>query len=245
MSRYLVLGATSAIARALAGEWAEREGADLLFAGRDETELQRLASDAGIRYGRPVRALAFDALDYGTHEAFWQSALADGDLDGVILAVGTSGEQEDTERDTEECRRVLEVNLVACASILHTIAPYFARRGTGTLVVISSVAGDRGRRSNYVYGASKAGLTVFLEGLRARLRPRGVRVVTVKPGFVDTRMTFSRGKLPLLAQPEDVAHAVYDAVHRGKDVIYVPWFWGPIMLVIRALPAGIMARLNF
>ena len=246
MSRYLVLGAGSAIARAMAMEWALRESASVILAGRNLPEMERLAADIHIRYDVSTSALAFDALDYAGHAAFWQRCLETGDaVDGVILAVGSNPDQEEAEQDTGVTRQAVEVNFTACASILHTVAPYFEQRGRGTLVVLASVAGDRGRKSNYVYGSAKAGLAVFTEGLRMRLAGSGVRVITVKPGFVDTRMTFERGKLPLVASPQSVAQAVYGAVQRGRNTIYVPWFWALIMMMIRALPERIMSKMNF
>ncbi len=246
MSRYLVLGATSAIARALAAQWAAREGAALVLAGRDLEELERLAADMHVRYRVQARAAGFDALDYGGHQAFWQGCLErDGAFDGVILAVGSNPDQGEAERDPAVARQAIDINFTACASLLHTLAPYFEGQGHGMLLVLASVAGDRGRKSNYVYGSAKAGLAAFTEGLRARLGSSGVRVITVKPGFVDTKMTFARGRLPLLASPEAVAEAVYRGVGRGRRVIYVPWFWALIMAVIAALPERVMSKLNF
>lgn len=246
MSRYLVLGASSAIARALAAEWARQEGAALVLAGRGAAELERLAADMRVRYGVPATAMGFDALDYGGHAAFWQRCLDEGDaLDGAILAVGSNPDQQEAEREPALARQAIDINFTACASILLTMAPYFEGRGQGMLVVLASVAGDRGRKSNYVYGSAKAGLAVLTEGLRMRLASSGVRVITVKPGFVDTRMTFERGKLPLMANPEAVAHAVYRAVGRGRNTIYTPWFWRLIMMVIRALPERVMSKMNF
>jgi len=245
VSRYLVVGATSAIARALSAQWAAR-GTSLVLCGRDLPELERLAADVRVRYRVEARSMQFDALDHPGYAAFWQRCLdQEGAFDGVILAVGNNGDQQEAEQDTLAMRQVIDLNFTACAALLHTLAPYFERRGRGMLLVLSSVAGDRGRRSNYVYGSAKAGLSVFTQGLRARLAPSGVRVVTVKPGFVDTRMTFSRGKLPLMATPEAVAAAVYRAATRGRDVIYVPWFWALIMAIIRALPERVMSRMNF
>ena len=245
MSSVLILGATSAIARALAGEFASHKF-DLILAGRDREELEALAADTSLRYGAEVQTLFFDILDSNHALSNLSSCLvaAGEELAGVVLAVGYVGDQAVAQQDPCEARRILETNFTGCVLALEIVAEYFEKRRKGFLCAISSVAGDRGRQSNYLYGAAKGGLSVYLQGLRNRLSRSGVKVITVKPGFVDTRMTFGRPKLFLVASPESVARGIYKAVAQGKDVVYLPWFWRPIMLALRAIPETLFKRLR-
>jgi len=241
----LILGATSAIAGALAKEFA-RHQFDLTLGGREEEELAAMASDLNLRYGVRTGVLPFDALDPRTHAPVLQSYLAQtGDaLAGAVLCVGYLGDQAAGQNDWEEGRRILETNFTGCVSALNILANHFEARRAGFIGALSSVAGDRGRQSNYLYGAAKAGLSAYLAGLRNRLFPAGVKVITVKPGFVDTHMTYGRPGLFLLASPENVARSIFKAVVKGKDVIYTPWFWRYIMLIVRAIPEGVFKRLR-
>ncbi|MBE3552814.1 MAG: SDR family oxidoreductase [Kyrpidia tusciae] len=249
MKTAVVLGATSGIARALAGELA-REGYGLILAGRDLEELEALAADLGVRYGAPARARAFDALDEKSHPAFVEECLEEsvrefgGELEGVVLAYGYLGDQKRAEGDFEEARRIVETNFVSCVSVLHPFAAHMEQRGWGWLCVFSSVAGDRGRQSNYMYGAAKGGLSLFLQGLRNRLARSGVRVLTVKPGFVDTAMTFGKEGMMLVASPEAVARGVMKALKKGRDVVYVPGFWRWIMAGVRAVPERVFKKMS-
>jgi short-subunit dehydrogenase len=241
----LVLGATSAIARAIAGELAAR-GFDLVLAGRDAPEVEILAADLRLRHRVRADARPFDALAFETHGAFVEDCVAaapDG-LFGVVLCFGYLGDQARAESDFEEARRILDTNFVAAVSVLNPIARELESRRRGFIAAISSVAGDRGRQSNYLYGAAKAGLTVYLQGLRNRLSRSGVRVVTIKPGFVDTAMTFGRPGMFLVASPEDAGRRIARAVLGGKDVSYVPGFWRYVMLGIRAVPERLFKRLR-
>jgi decaprenylphospho-beta-D-erythro-pentofuranosid-2-ulose 2-reductase len=236
----LILGATSDIARAIARRYAEA-GRPLLLAARDPARLAADAADLSLRHGVPVGTYAFDILDTDGHEAFLDALPALPRT--VVCVVGLLGSQPEAERDFAAADRVLRTNLSGPVSILGAVANRMQERGSGTIVGISSVAGDRGRASNYVYGAAKAGFTAFLSGLRNRLAKRGVHVVTVKPGFVRTRMTEGM-KLPgaLTAQPDEVAKAVLAAEARGRDVVYVRPAWRAIMAVIRALPEGVFKK---
>jgi decaprenylphospho-beta-D-erythro-pentofuranosid-2-ulose 2-reductase len=241
----LLLGATSGIGRHIAAAFARR-GHDLLVTGRDADEAGRLARDLELRHG--VRAVpdVFDALDTASHPAFFRRMLAtaDGRLVGAVVAFGLLGEQEASEHDFEEARAVIDVNFTGAVSILTLVAGHLARRRDGFIVAISSVAGDRGRQSNYIYGSAKGALAIYLQGLRNRLHRSGVRVVTVKPGFVDTGMTYGLPGMFLLGDPARAGEAVARAVERGRDVVYVPWFWRWIMLVIRLTPERIFKRLR-
>jgi short-subunit dehydrogenase len=241
----LILGATSAIASALAREFAAHKF-DLVLGGRDQEELSALASDLSLRYGVRTGVLPFDALDTQTHASTLRSFLSvtGNTLEGAVVCMGYLGDQAKGQSDWEEARRILETNFTGCVSALNILANHFEPRGAGFICAISSVAGDRGRQSNYLYGAAKAGLSAYLEGLRNRLFHAHVKVITVKPGFVDTRMTYGRSGLLLVASPESVAKGIFRAIMKGKDVVYLPWFWRFIMLVVESIPEAIFKRLR-
>jgi short-subunit dehydrogenase len=158
--------------------------------------------------------------------------------------MGYLGDQAKGQSEWEEARRILETNFTGCVSTLNILANHFELRQAGFICALSSVAGDRGRQSNYLYGAAKAGLSVYLQGLRNRLFPARVKVITVKPGFVDTRMTYGRPGLFLVASPESVAKGIFRAIAKGKDVVYLPWFWRLIMLIVQSIPEVILKRLR-
>jgi decaprenylphospho-beta-D-erythro-pentofuranosid-2-ulose 2-reductase len=243
----LILGATSGIARAVASELAAR-GARLVLAGRNVDELERIAADVSVRHGMPAVVEAFEALDYAAHAGLVERADAafPGGLDGVVLAYGYMTEQAKTQTDFEAARRTIDVNFTSAVSVLEPLAARLEARRRGWLAVISSVAGDRGRQSNYTYGAAKAGLSAYVQGLRNRLHPAGVHVLTIKPGFVDTAMTqgvVNPGS-PLLVQPDRVAREIVDGIERRADVLYTPWFWRGIMKTITAIPESVFKRLR-
>ena len=241
----LVLGATSGIARAVADEMAGK-GYDLLLAGRNTEELGALAADLRLRRGVRAQGLSFDALALETHAAFVEECVraSGGSLAGAILCFGALGDQSAAEKDPLETKRILDTNLTGAASILGVLANFFETKRAGFLCALSSVAGERGRQSNYVYGAAKAGLTVFLGGLRNRLFPTGVRVITIKAGFVDTAMTYGRPGMFLVASPQGAARRIVKAVLRGQDECYVPSFWRPVMLLIRSIPERAFKRMR-
>ena len=245
MSTVLILGATSGIASALAKEFAAHKY-DLVLGGRDRDELSALASDLSLRNSIRAGVLAFDALDTPGHAASLQSFLAESGqaLAGAVVCIGCLGDQAKAQADWAEARLILETNFTGCVSALNILANHFEHRGTGFICAISSVAGDRGRQSNFLYGAAKAGLSVYLQGLRNRLFPAGVKVITVKPGFVDTRMTYGRPGMFLVASPESVAQGIFKAIVKGKSVVYLPWFWRPIMLIVRSIPERIFKKLK-
>lgn len=240
----LVLGATSAIAQATIRLYAGR-GAHLYLVARGAEKLAVVAADARVRGASEVNTRVLDLDDLSAHA----SLLADVDqkltnMDIVLVAHGVLGEQADAERDFATAEKVLLINFLSVVSLLTPIANDFEQRKGGTIVAISSVAGDRGRKSNYVYGTSKAALSVFLDGLRARLDRQGVSVVTIKPGFVATPMTAHLKQGALFATPEQIAQGIVRAVDKKKDVVYLPWFWRPIMFIIRAIPERIFKKLN-
>jgi short-subunit dehydrogenase len=241
----LILGATSAIASALAREFAAHKF-DLVLGGRDREELGALAADLSLRYGVRAGVLPFEALDTQTHASTLRSFLsgAGNALEGVVVCLGYLGDQAKGQCDWEEARRILETNFTGCVSALNILANHFEPRHTGFICAISSVAGDRGRQSNYLYGAAKAGLSAFLQGLRNRLFHAHVKVITVKPGFVDTGMTYGRPGLFLVASPESVAKGIFRAIAKGKAVVYLPWFWRLTMLIVQSIPEAIFKRLR-
>lgn len=239
----LILGATSAIARATAMAFAAR-GAELYLASRDTEELRRIAADIRLRHGIVVHHGAFDAEATETHEAFFQAVLATmPELSGVVLAFGYLGDAQ-AAREFKLGAKVIAANFTGAASILSLCADHFEPRRQGFIIAISSVAGDRGRQSNYVYGAAKGALSLYLQGLRNRLYPTGVRVITVKPGFVDTAMTYGLPGLFLVASPQDIGERIARSLEKNADVVYLPWFWRYIMLIIKHIPEPIFKRLK-
>jgi decaprenylphospho-beta-D-erythro-pentofuranosid-2-ulose 2-reductase len=193
-----------------------------------------------------VRAVAWEALDFAGTARMAEALLAsEGErLAGVVVAVGALGDPEAARHDAEAARRLIDLNLTAVVALLTSLADALERRGGGFICVLSSVAGERGRQSNYLYGAAKGGLSLYLQGLRNRLHPAGVQVLTVKPGFVDTRMTFGLPGTFLVASPERIARGTLRALRAGRDVVYLPGFWRPLMFAIRALPERLFKRLE-
>lgn len=240
----LILGATSAIARHAAASFARR-GHALFLAGRDPAEIERLVQDLQLRFKVEVAGGNFEAEDYSSHAAFFREVLERlGELHGVVVAFGYLGEQEQAIRDFAECERIIARNFTGAVSILNLCADHLERRRAGFIIGISSVAGDVGRQSNYVYGSAKAGFTVYLQGLRNRLSFAGVRVLTVKPGFVDTPMTFGLPRLFLVASPETVGEEIVRALGDGREVVFLPWFWRWVMLLLKLIPDRFRKRLK-
>ena len=241
----LVLGASSAIGRAIARRLAS-QGVSLVLAGRRLEELERCARDLEVRYGVEVAVECYEALDFDSHAELFETCAKrfDAGLDGVVLCHGVMAEQEDAERDFATARHMIDVNYSSAVSLLGLAADYLARRGQGWICGISSVAGDRGRPSNFLYGSTKAALDTYLGGLRARLAPAGVRVVTIKPGFVDTGLTWGRPGLFLVATPEKVAADTLRAIRRDRAVRYTPRFWALALWLIRHIPDPIFKRLR-
>lgn len=240
----LIVGATSAIARALSRQLAAA-GYDLYLAARDEEELKRICEDLKARYGVRVAFHAFDIADTQSHVTLLQAVKNTmGDMGGVVVASGVLGDGMRTRDDDDLAAEVLIVNYTGPALLLGRCAREFEEKGRGFIIGITSVAGDRGRQSNYTYGSAKGGLALFLQGLRNRLSRSGIQVLTVKPGFVDTAMTFGLPGMFLIASPDDVATDVMKAIRRKRNVIYTPAFWQFIMLVIKHIPEWIFKRLS-
>jgi len=245
MAKILILGATSAIATATARLLAA-EGHELYLAARNAPALQALADDLRTRGARRIETAHFEAMQAGAHEALIASAAnVLGGLDAAILAYGSLSDQTSIQDDPERVAADLNANFVSAAALLTHIATRFEQQGSGTIVAISSVAGDRGRAVNYVYGSAKAGLSCFLSGLRQRLWNKGIDVITIKPGFVDTPMTARFQKGALWSTPEVVAAAIVRAMRSRQTTVYVPGFWRWIMACIRALPERLFVRMRF
>ncbi|MEX0965671.1 MAG: SDR family oxidoreductase [Bacteroidia bacterium] len=238
----LVIAATSDIGKALAHEYA-RHGYNLHLTARNQSLLQVTAEDIRIRYGVEVTSHRFDVLEFETHEAFYRQLSPA--PKGVICVAGYLGNQQLAERDFAETRRILDTNYTGCVSILNIAASHLEQAGNGFITGISSVAGERGRQSNYFYGSSKAAFSAYLSGLRNRLYKSGVHVLTVKPGFVDTKMTEGMETPALLtSQPDEVAHQVFRAAKKRQNVLYVKWFWRGIMSVIKNIPEQYFKKLK-
>jgi short-subunit dehydrogenase len=232
-----VLGAGSLIAQAAAADFAEA-GHEIIFAGRNSDGLSKLANDFNIRYNVKCYAEQFDALEYNSHKKFLEDVLSKlPDLNYVLVAFGYLGTQEKAQSDFDEAHKIIDTNYTGAVSICELLAAEFESRKKGNIAVISSVAGDRGRQSNYMYGSAKGGLTVYTSGLRSRLTKSGVNVLTIKPGFVDTPMTYGMPLPKLLtASAQKVGKDIYRAMVKQKSVIYTPFYWRGIMQVVKSIP---------
>lgn len=242
--RIVILGAASAIAEATARLWAA-EGARFVLVGRDAARLDEIAADLKARGASEAQVAALDCARSDARAELDKMTAALGGLDILLLAYGVLGDQRDHEQNPEAATELIATNFTSAALWSLAAANIFERQGAGALVVIGSVAGDRGRRSNYVYGATKGGLERLVEGIAHRLAPNGARAVLIKPGFVDTPMTAAITKKGLLwAKPEQVAPIVARAAERGGPIVYAPTFWRLIMLVIRYMPTFVFNKIN-
>lgn len=245
MKRVLIIGATSAIATACARLWAE-QGSEFFLVARNTEKLQQTAADLQARGAKAVAVHCMDATDLTAHPGMLESCLAAmQQIDVALIAHGTLPDQRACERDVTMAMQEFANNGTSVIALLTLLANQFESQRCGTLAVISSVAGDRGRPSNYLYGTAKAAVSTFCEGLRARLFKVGVHVVTIKPGFVDTPMTQGL-PLPaaLVAKPEQVAQRIIAGIERKASTLYAPGFWTLIMLIIRSIPQPVFKRLN-
>lgn len=239
----LILGGNSDVAHALALQFASKADADVTLASRDMELLQKKARDIEIRHNTSVKAVAFNATDTQAHCSFYDGLSPKPDI--VVAAFGYLGDQNRAQGDGEEAGRIIETNFTGAVSILEIVAADFEARGAGVIIGIGSVAGLRGRQSNYFYGAAKGALGIYLSGLRNRLSKSGVHVITVLPGFIDTKMTAGMGLPGLLtATPQQVAEDIFNAYQKSKDTIYTRWFWRWIMTIIRFIPESVFKRLS-
>lgn len=242
MQTVLILGATSDMAVAIAKKFASK-GYNLQLAAREVERLLPLQKDISIRYNAKCSLHEFEALNFREHHSFFEKL--DPKPDVSICVFGLLGDNESARINWNEAEKIIHTNYTGAVSIINVISNYYSAGKKGIIVGISSVAGERGRQSNFFYGSAKAGFTAYLSGLRNRLFRDGVHVLTVQPGFVATRMTENL-KLPelLTAQPEEVADDVYSAIMKKRDVIYVKWFWRWIMYIIKAIPEFVFKKLR-
>lgn len=243
MKKILIIGATSAIAEACARQWAQR-GDKVFLAARKADAMSSVAADLATRGAKAVGQKVFDAARLDQHAALIQDAAAFlGGLDVVLIAHGTLSDQARAQSEVDYALSEIAVNGTSVVSLMTLAGEHLAAQGSGCIAVISSVAGDRGRQSNYVYGSAKALVSAFASGQRQRLRKVGVNVMTIKPGFVDTPMTASFKKGALWAKPEKVASDILAGIDKGRSVVYTPGFWRFIMLIIKHIPEFVFVKL--
>lgn len=242
----LVLGSVSSVGRAIASGFALK-GFSLVLGDIEREENERVAKDIQIRYNVECQPIFFDASQFSEHEQFLQrveEALGEFPT-GVVMSFGYMPVQGQAEKDFQLAQRTVEINYLGVISVLERVLAKFEQRGYGFAIVFSSVAGDRGRKSNYIYGSSKGALTRYLEGVQHRISGKNIHVMIVKPGFMDTAMTYGLN-LPakLMAQPNEVGRIVIKSWEKGRQEIYVKWFWRWIMLIIRHLPRFVFYKTN-
>lgn len=244
MRKVLLLGATSAIAKETARHFA-RHGDSLYLVARNDEKLAIISQDLKIRGAQHVTSEALDLDNTRHHAEMLKRAIRTMDgVDVVLITYGTLADQQICEKDYMAALKELHTNCLSVLSILTEVANYFEQQQSGTIAVISSVAGDRGRQSNYVYGTAKGALTIFLQGLRNRLAKHNINIVTIKPGFVDTPMTKDFKKGVLWVGPEVIGRGIYNAICKRKDVVYLPFFWRYIMLIIKLIPERFFKKLS-
>lgn len=247
LNRVLIFGATSAIAEQTARQLVQ-DGASVYCIGRNEQKLDRIISDLKVRAGvnQIIAGISADLIDQSKHQDLINEANEVlGGLDAVLIAHGTLPDQKACEVDAELTQKEIHINALSVINLLTILSNQFESQGKGVIAVISSVAGDRGRQSNYVYGAAKGMVSLFMQGLRNRLASKGVSVVTIKPGFVDTPMTSEFDKKgPLWAKPDAIAKGILSAMRKGKNEVYLPWFWWWIMQIIKHIPEAVFKKLS-
>ncbi|MCW8899602.1 MAG: SDR family oxidoreductase [Gammaproteobacteria bacterium] len=244
MSNILILGATSAIAKHTTRLFAADEH-NLYLVARNKNKLSSMKQDMLVRGAKEVNYESIDLADEKQHEELIKRATeVMGSIDTVLIAYGTLGKQKKSEKNYANTLKELQINCLSVISILTIIANQFEQQGSGSIAVISSPSGDRGRQSNYIYGTAKGALTIFLQGLRNRLAKSKVHVLTIKPGFVDTPMTKDFKKGLLWVSPEVISKGIYKAINKKREVAYLPFFWRYIMLIIKAIPEKIFKHLS-
>ncbi|HUQ67228.1 MAG TPA: SDR family oxidoreductase [Flavitalea sp.] len=242
MPTALILGAASDMAIAIAEKFAT-EGYNIQLAARNVTRLEPMQSDLAIKYNSRVSIHEFDALAFDTHQSFFNELQPKPDV--TVCVFGYLGDNIKAASDWNEAIKIIHSNYTGAVSVLNVIARYYLSQNKGVIAGISSVAGERGRQSNYLYGSAKAGFTAYLSGLRNSLYHKGVHVVTIQPGFVYTKMTENIALPKLLtAKTDEVADAVYSGVTKKTNVVYVKWFWRYIMMIIKNVPEFMFKKLK-
>ncbi len=242
--KILIIGAASAIAYETTRYFAKNH-ANLSLVARNPEKLETIKNDLQVRGAARVETCQLDLNDLDQHQHMIQEAIETlGGLDIVLISHGTLGDQQLCEQSVAKTLEELNTNFTSVISVLTILANYFEQQRHGCIAVVTSVAGDRGRPSNYVYGTSKGAVSIFLQGLRSRLARSGVTVLTIKPGLVDTPMTAMLKKGPLFAQPSSVGKGIYKAINKRRNVVYLPWFWRPIMLIVKSIPEPLFKRLS-
>lgn len=244
MKNIVIIGATSAIAQSV-GRLFAAEKANLFLVARDSQKLAAVIDDLRVRGAEKIGDYILDLNKLEQHQHLLESAQNFlGKIDCVLIAHGTLSNQAECESSFQKFQSEFMTNFTSVASLLTLLANIMASQRSGSIAVISSVAGDRGRQSNYVYGTAKGALSIMLQGLRNRLQSSGVHVLTIKPGFTDTPMTSELKKGALWAKPEEVARDIHLAIKNKKDILYTPWFWRYIMLIIRHVPEFIFKKMK-
>jgi len=244
MGRTVIIGATSAIASEVSKLLAKRSET-LFLVARDARKLEAVRRDLEIRGANVKGTFVADCNHFSQHQSvLFEAEKVLGAVDSLIVAHGSLGDQKAAEQSFDVALMEFNTNLLSVVSLLTVFANYFEEKRNGSIAVISSVAGDRGRKSNYIYGTAKGALNIFLQGLRNRLASSGVSVITIKPGFVDTPMTAQFKKNFLFAKPSRIALGIVNAIDKKKDCVCLPWFWRPIMWVIKLIPERIFKRLS-
>jgi len=243
--KIVVIGATSGIAEHCCRLWAAEDGADFVLMARDTAKAEKIAADLEVRGARSTSLAKAEFFDPAAIEAFAEAAVAAGAVDVVLIAHGWLSDQQSCQDDLALCRESLEVNAVSPVLFAEAFAAHFARANRGTIAIIGSVAGDRGRKANYTYGACKGLIGRYAEGMQHRFAGSGVKIVLIKPGPTDTPMTASQKaagrKLAPVAQ---VARETVDGIRRGRPMVYTPLLWWPIMLIVRHIPRFVFNRLS-
>lgn len=238
----LILGGNSDVGKSLAKDFGKL-GSNLILTSRKEGQLDSFKSDLEIRNEINCDVQLFDALDFKSHDSFYKNLKLKPDI--VITCIGYLDNQQDSQIDFQESLMSIQTNFTGLVSILNIISNDFEKREEGVIVGISSVAGDRGRGSNYIYGSSKSGFTSYLSGLRNRLNKSGVKLITVKPGFIKSKMT-SHLDLPkiLTSDPKEISKDIIKSIKNGGSVVYIKWYWKWIMFIIKIIPEKIFIKLS-